>query len=749
MESGKVIIASNRLPVKVQFKNEEWLYHSSEGGLATGLGSVYQQGENVWVGWPGASIENEKIQGIIKKDFKEKKLVPVFLSDKEIELYYEGFSNDTLWPLFHYFPSFASYHKQQWESYKEVNQKFADAILEIAQPQDTIWIHDYQLLLVPQMIRAALPDISIGFFQHIPFPSFEVFRLIPWREELLKGLLGADLIGFHTYDDVRHFMSATIRITNTQANVNELIWENRNVIVDAFPMGIDYDKYKNSLFSVQTRRNEQKLYQLMGDKKLMISIDRLDYSKGVPERLKAFELFLEKYPEQREQVIFLQLVVPSRDTVKQYASLKEEINRMVSDINAKHGTLSWQPIHYFYRSFPLEMLSALYGAADIALVTPLRDGMNLVCKEYIASRIHKTGVLILSEMAGAAKELYEALIINPTNKEAVADAIYQAIKMPEDEQIRRMEQLQHTVQTFNINHWVNNFMNKLAEVKQKQQELSTRIITPSIEQHIVETYQQATKRLIFLDYDGTLVSFKVDPLKAEPTPQLLQVLKSFYSDRNNKVVIISGRKKETLDKWLGHLPIDIIAEHGAWIKESTKDWEIASNLNNEWIQELYPLLKQFELKTPGSFIEEKDYSLAWHYRKVDAGLASLRVQEIKGNMKYTAANLGLQILEGNKVVEIKSANINKGNAARQLLNGTTADFILAIGDDQTDEDTFKAMPPEAFTIKVGDGMSAATFFLSSPTEVIQFLERLSPKDDKKKEKPAKKASNTSVKTFND
>lgn len=725
MESRKIIIVSNRLPLKVEIKDDEWLYHSSEGGLATGLGSIYKEGNNIWIGWPGAYIENEKIQQIIRQDFGKQKLYPVMLSAYEIEHYYDSFSNDTLWPLFHYFPSYAHYEQEAWEAYSAVNKKFAIAISEVAEPGDIIWIHDYQLMLVPQMVREMIPDVSIGFFQHIPFPSYEVFRLIPWRDELLKGLLGADLIGFHTYDDVRHFMSAAARIVNIASNANELILEEeRSLLVDAFPMGIDYDKYSNSVFNPQTRRNEHKLHQLMGDKKLMISIDRLDYSKGIPQRLEAYELFLKKHPEFKEKVIFLQLVVPSRDQVKSYASLKEEVNRLVSDINAAYGTLSWQPIHYFYRSFPLEMLSALYATADIALVTPLRDGMNLVCKEYIASRTDKTGVLILSEMAGASKELYEALIINPTNKDAVADAIFKALTMPEAEQIRRMELMQETVKKFDIQHWINNFMDKLEEVKQKQEQLSTRIITESFRETLCKQYKEAGKRLIFLDYDGTLVNFTTDPLQASPDPALKVLLGQLYRDPGNKVVIISGRKKETLEQWIGDMPVDIIAEHGAWLREGDKDWIIANDLSKDWKNDFFPLLKQFEMRTPGSFIEEKDYSLAWHYRKADKGLGELRAKEMTGNLKYAAANLGLQLLEGNKVVEIKSANINKGNAAKEWLKRYPAVFILAIGDDYTDEDTFKAMPETAITIKVGAGISAATYFLKNPEEVRNLLKKL-------------------------
>lgn len=725
MELQKTIIVSNRLPVKVEIKDDEWIYHSSEGGLATGLSSIYREGHNVWIGWPGAYIDNEKIQHIIREDFRRQNLYPVMLTEYEIEHYYDGFSNDTLWPLFHYFPSYASYATEYWEAYLSVNRKFAAAIAAVAAPGDTVWVQDYQLLLVPQMVREQVPGVRIGFFQHIPFPSYEVFRMIPWREELLRGMLGADLIGFHTFDDVRHFMSAATRIVNVSSTANELLLEEeRAVVVDAFPMGIDYDKYRDKVFSLQTKRNEHKLHQLMGDKKLMISIDRLDYSKGIPQRLEAFRLFLKKYPAFREKVIFLQLVVPSRDQVKHYAALKEEVNRLVSEINAAYGTLSWQPIHYFYRSFPLEMLSALYATADIALVTPLRDGMNLVCKEYIASRVYKTGVLILSEMAGASRELYEALIINPTDKEQVADAIHEALTMPEEEQIRRMELMQHTVRKFNIQHWIDNFMDKLKDAKQKQEELSTRMLTGALQETLSNRYREAGRRLIFLDYDGTLVNFTADPLKAVPDEALKTLLRTLYQDPANKVVMISGRKKETLEQWIGDMPVDIIAEHGAWLREEGKGWKTAGNLSKGWKTEFYPLLKAFEMRTPGSFIEEKNFSLAWHYRKVDKGLGELRAKEMVNNLRYAAADLGLQLLEGNMVIEIKSASINKGSAAKQWLQHYPAGFIMAIGDDFTDEDTFKVMPAAAVTIKVGAGISAATYFLKNPEEVRQFLHQL-------------------------
>lgn len=722
-ERQKTIIVSNRLPIKIgKGSGKDRSYKNSEGGLATGLGSIYQEGDNVWVGWPGTFVRNAAERSQIQKDFRSRNLFPVFLSQEEIEGYYDGFSNDMLWPLFHYFPSYAHYDLHYWEAYWAVNQKFAQAVLSIAGPDDIIWIHDYQLLLLPAMLRDAMPQATIGFFQHIPFPSYEVFRLIPWREQLLKGMLGADLIGFHTYDDVRHFMSAATRIVPIVALTNEIVLEDRRVTADAFPMGIDYKKYSQQAPTSRKEWSKHQLQRLKGDKKLIVSVDRLDYSKGIPQRLAAIDRFLTKYPVFRERVVFFQLVVPSRDQVKQYAELKEEIDRWVAEINARHGTFSWQPIQYFYRAFSLEMLGSLYAQADAALVTSLRDGMNLVCKEYIASRSRSDGVLILSEMAGASKELYEAISINPTDKEGMADAMHQALGMDAGEQIRRMTAMQQVVMRFNIHHWVETFIDTLHEVKQKLQLLNTRKLTKEIEGHQQTAYRKARSRLLFLDYDGTLVPFQTDPLAAYPDPELLALLERLCSDPANRLVIISGRKKDTLDNWLQGLALDIIAEHGAWLKRQDEDWRPAHGLTNEWKDVFAPLLKKYELRTPGTFIEEKSFSLAWHYRKTEKGLGELRARELVEDLKYRAATMGLQILEGNKVLEVKSMHINKGNAAKEWLKRyPRTEFVCAIGDDQTDEDTFKAMPKRAITIKVGQGISAATYFLKNAFEARRYL----------------------------
>ena len=723
---SRTIIISNRLPVKINKSDDGKLnFKPSEGGLATGLGSIYKQGDNVWIGWPGIYMADAKEEKTIRNSLKKENMAPVNLNEEEIKLYYEGFSNETLWPTFHYFNQFALYKKSYWQAYERVNQKFCDAVLEIAKPDDTIWVHDYQLLLLPQLIRDRLPNVSIGFFLHIPFPSFEVFRLLPWRRQLLDGVLGSDLIGFHTYDDMRHFLSAVSRICFLSNHRGQISKDGRVVEIDAFPMGIDYDKYAKSSSSPDTLSREVKYRTSLGDVKLMLSIDRLDYSKGIPQRLEIFDLFLEKYPQYKGKVSLFMVVVPSRDSVDEYRDLKESVDLLVGRINGKYGSVNWTPIHYFYRSFPLADLSAFYRISDVALVTPMRDGMNLVCKEYVASRLDQTGVLILSEMAGASKELSEAIIVNPNDKHQVRDAIKRALEMTRDEQVKHMEIMQATLKKFNIHHWVDLFMQRLNDVNLKQVQMHTKLLDEPVQEKMVDDYVKARKRLLFLDYDGTLTSFTGNPQDAMPDDELRDILKELTDDAHTRVVVISGRDRTTLHEWLGDLPLEFVAEHGVWMKTRGEDWMLSGSLDNSWKDDIRPILDIYVNKTPGSFIEEKDYSLVWHYRKVETGLGELRAREIISHLKYLAVNMNLQVLEGNKVVEIKNLEVNKGKAASRWVDNAGDDmFILAVGDDWTDEDTFKAMPEDAYTIKVGDRRSTARFSIAGPDSVRKVLQRL-------------------------
>ncbi|ETZ22559.1 bifunctional alpha,alpha-trehalose-phosphate synthase (UDP-forming)/trehalose-phosphatase [Pedobacter sp. V48] len=723
LTNNKTIILSNRLPVKITEQNGEYILRSSEGGLATGLGSVYKQGNNVWIGWPGIDVPKER-QGEVKKLLASLNLIPVFLTTDEINLYYEGFSNEILWPVFHYLTTYANFEQDYWDSYKSVNEKFKDAAIEAVNDGDTIWIHDYQLLLLPCLIRREKPLVTIGFFQHIPFPSYEIFRLIPWREELISGMLGADLLGFHTFDDVRHFLSAASRLSTSKLSDNVIIHKDRQVVVEAFPMGIDADKFEELTKHAKVAKHSASFKASQKGLKIILTIDRLDYSKGIIQRLQALELLLQLHPEYKEKIALYMIVVPSRDTVPKYKELRDHIDQLVGNINARFRTIDWVPIHYFYRSFSVEFLSALYSTADICLVTPMRDGMNLVSKEYVASRTNNDGVLVLSEMAGASKELNDALIVNPNNIGDIMRAIVRAIDMPIEEQNARMSSMRHIVKKFNIHLWVKNFMDKLKEVKQLQESLLTKHAVQPVKDQIAVDYKKSKDRYIFLDYDGTLVGFHGDIDKASPDQELYDILNKLSSDPANRVILISGRRYQTLQQWFGHLNLDMIAEHGAWQKQLNEEWKALPLLTDKWKQEVKAVLDTYTDRTPGSFIEEKSYSLVWHYRKVEKGLGELRANEIINHLRLFIADKGLQMMPGNKVIEFKNIEVNKGKAAQNWLYNQNPDFIIALGDDHTDEDIFKALPPEAYTIKVGSNISAARYYLRDFKEVREMLRSL-------------------------
>jgi trehalose 6-phosphate synthase/phosphatase len=721
---SKTIIVSNRLPISLRIKKGQYETKPSAGGLATGLASIYKSGENIWIGWPGTVVENSDQRTEIQEDLREHKMVPVFLSQKDVEEFYEGFSNETLWPAFHYFTQYMVYNSEHWDTYYRVNEMFCEAIVENANPDDTIWVHDYQLMLLPKMLREALPDATIGFFQHIPFPSYEIIRMIPWRTAILEGVCGADLIGFHTYDDMRHFLSAVSRITGLSSESGYIQAENRIINVDSFPMGIDYKKFEKQAKSKKNQRLVQEYKTPLGDQKLILSIDRLDYSKGIPQRLQAFNQLLEDYKDLHGKVSMIMIVVPSRDMVQSYKELKEEIDLMVGGINSKYSTLNWKPVQYFYRGFPFNELSAYYSMADIALVTPLRDGMNLVCKEFVASKVDKKGVLILSEMAGASKELLEAILVNPNDKQAVVDAIYEALTMPPEEQEARMSLMQDSLRKYDVFQWVDVFMDRLDDVKKKQAEFRSKNVDAQIIGQIESAFKKAENPVLFLDYDGTLTGFTGNPNDAKPDDELRSLITEL--SEKAQVVLISGRDKDTLGAWFKGMSVDLIAEHGVWMRkrENPDAWEIYAEVDNSWKEDIRNIMEYYVLRTPGALIEEKHHSLVWHYRKVDKGLGNLRMRELLSHLKYMARGHNLQVLEGNMVLEIKMPDINKGRAALNLMKGQEHDFIMAIGDDWTDEDTFKALPKEAFTIRVGYSYTHADYNIKSHRQVRNLLAKL-------------------------
>jgi len=702
-----VVVVSNRLPVVISYKRDKLEIKPSPGGLVTGLNSVRKGRGTLWIGWPGLLGLKGDVKSSVYEILRIKDMVPVFLSREEYNRYYEGFSNKTIWPLFHYFTEYAEYEREYWDAYKRVNSKFAEIIIQNSDADSVIWVHDYHLMLLPGLLREANPDSRIGFFLHIPFPSFEIFRLLPWRDEILKGILGADLIGFHTYDYLRHFLSSVKHILGVEHVFNELIIDDRIVKVDTFPLGIDVDRFVHAESDIFVRKNIEKLEKKYSGRKVIISVDRLDYTKGIIQKLSSFDRFLEEYPEYRGKVVLVLIVVPSRWKVGYYRELKEDIDRYVGKINGKYSSVDWSPIQYFYRMFRQDELISFYKISDIAIVTPFRDGMNLVAKEFIASTWPKGGVLILSEMAGAAIELSEAIIVNPNNVGEIVAAIKSALEMSPVEAKEKAKVMLGKLKRYDVYRWVGDFLDSLDRVKELQKKSVSDLISGADIEVMLSKYREARKSIFFLDYDGTLVPFFRHIKQAKPDDEAIDII--LRLGEIAEVVVISGRDKNTMDEWFGELPVNLTAEHGAWFKRKGKEWESVGEVHSDWKDEIRPLIEYYVDKTPGSTLEEKEFSIAWHYRNVNSDLGYMRERDLVENLSYMISGSNLQILEGNKVVEIKNAEVSKGRAVRKWLEMLGGDFIMAVGDDWTDEDMFKSLPDEAFTIKVGFGTTYARY----------------------------------------
>lgn len=729
----RLIIVSNRAPVNIVKENDSHHYERSSGGLASGLHAYIERVkkenpkmEILWIGWPGANVENEKK---VKDEIIEKYGVhSVFLTEEMMEKFYEGFCNKTIWPLFHYFPSYTVYDKEFWDQYLTVNEIYCKAVLEMMRDDDIIWIHDYHLMLLPAMLREEKPSANIGFFLHIPFPSYEVFRLLPsdWRKSLLEGLYGANLIGFHTHDYCSYFLRSTLRILGIDNHMGEVIYNNRFVKVDSFPMGIDYEKYHSAVNSPGVKEETQKLFKSIPAQKIILSIDRQDYSKGILNRLKGYGYFLQSNPQWREKVMLIMVVVPSRIGVSDYQSTKNLIDEMVGRLNGLYGTIRWSPIIYQYRSVSFAELIALYNTSDVALVTPLRDGMNLIAKEYIACRNKDTGVLILSEMAGSSAELSESVIINPNNMEEINTSLLKALEMPAKEQKHRIHKMQERIRNYDIFKWADDFLNTLDDANKRQEQLSAKMLGPQAKAKLIADFKSASSRILFLDYDGTLIPHYPNPDDSIPNHAILSILKKMLQNKNTSVIINSGRKRSTLENWFGHLPVDLIAEHGLFLKDKNKKWKMLKPVRKGWKKKVMPMLNYYVEKLPGAFVEEKEFSLAFHYRNSDTELASLRIKELIDHLAHFTSNIDLQLINGNKVLEVRNAGVDKGVAVMHWLSGLKEPpgFILASGDDQTDEDMFRSVPHGAYSIKIGQGLSYASFHLDRPADLLALLNEL-------------------------
>ena len=731
----RLVIVAYRLPYKFTKTKTGYKAVQNSGGLVSAilaLSEKFNENNNnkiknkiVWAGISDQLQENLSPKDIYNEHFD---IIPITISPQLNELFYGGFCNDLIWPLFHYFPSYSVFKNEYFNAYEEANSKFRDEIVKIIKPGDLIWVHDYHLMLLPEMIRNKVPGANTCFFLHIPFPSFEIFRLLPrhWRESIINGMLGADLIGFHTHDYTQHFIQSVKRTTGFECRQNIIYTPNKLVKADAFPIGIDFDKFHDSCLNSNVFIEKQKIKRHLSSQKLIFSVDRLDYSKGLLLRLKGYETFLEKYPKWQTKVVFNMVVVPSRDNITKYKKLKKEIEYSVGRINGKYSSLEWRPIIYQYKSLNFNEMIALYDLSDVGLITPLRDGMNLVAKEYIACQIENKGVLILSEMAGAASELNEAILINPSDNIEMADAINSALEMTPEENKQRLESMQKRISSYNVFTWAFDFFKQTSEIKEQQNKMNIRFINKGTSDQFISAYQKAKHRILFLDYDGTLVSFAKYPELATMDKNTLKIIRDLSDDSKNKIVIISGREKDFLEKQFNGVNITLIAEHGYFIKKTGENWETAIPAVEYWKEDVIPILSEYVNRCSGTFIEEKTGSIAWHYRNADSDYVQLRLHELRDNLaEIIRHKTNFEILEGNKVLEVKCGKYDTVQTAFSLMKNESFDFILAAGDDISDEFLFKALPDSAITIRVGLIPTIAKYNATNFSNLLNLLKALS------------------------
>ncbi len=714
-----LINVSNRLPVTIEGKE----IRKSSGGLVAALGGFSPNEYNLkWLGWPGASIEDEAQRGEMEELLvREHGCIPVFISEEEIAGHYEGFSNASIWPLLHYMPNYMRYDPAWWDHYLKVNQRFADKVLAIAQPGDLVWVHDYQLMLVPSLLDARMPELKIGFFLHTPFPSFEIFRCHPKRRELVAGMLGADLVGFHTFGYMRHFRSTVLRLLGLESEITRIRNEDGHVTaMGVFPIGINARSFEEELDSAEFTQRRDELARSDAGKRVVLSVERMDYTKGILHRLEAIEHFLEAV-EDRDAIKFIFISVPSRENVEEYQELRAEVESRVGRINGQYATLSSSPIRFIHDSVNFTDLCALYATADVGLITPLIDGMNLVAKEFIACQRDHAGVLILSEFAGAAEELSNALLVNPYDSRAVAQSLTSALAMSEEERRALNLPMRERIMRYDAQDWARVFIEHLIATAEAGPPPSGPIEEAAVE---IKAVRSAGKPMaLFIDYDGTLREIEREPKAAQPTVAIYALLQRLSDLAGVDLTIISGRKSNDLETWFGEMPFHLVAEHGAFIRRrGQREWaEMVQNLSLTWKDELREVLKLYEQSTPGSFLEEKRMSLVWHYRKTDPEFGSWKARQLVDELGAMMANEPVTIRHGRKIVETTAAQISKGSAVRLLIEEKPYGLVLCAGDDATDESMFVTETPNLISIKVGHEPSRAKYRLRDPAAFRKFL----------------------------
>ena len=733
--ASEIVIASNRLPFTLSVDGDRLHGEPSSGGLVTALRGAREQ--TVWVGWPGTALPPEREEEATEFA-SEHGCVPIFLSDLEQELFYGRICNETLWPLFHYFVDRMHFTTDAWAVYEDVNLRFAETIARISPPKARVWVHDFHLTLVPQQLRELRPDLAIGYFLHIPFPSSEIYRLLPTRSELLKGILGADYVGFHTGDYSRHFRSCCLRVLGIEPGHDAIEYDDREIGIGVHPIGIDVASFRSDLASAETLAMEAELAERYEGRQLVLGVERLDYTKGIPQKLAAFERILEQDPDRAESVTMLQVLVPSRLESSDYQAQRDEIERQIAHINGRFGSPGRTPIEYLHRSLSRAELVALYRRADVMMVTPLRDGMNLVAQEFVLCQSSapgredgRKGALLLSEFAGAAQVLPGAVLVNPWDAHDLAGQLVEALALDLPERSRRLDLMADRVEQLDSRIWAERFLRRLGRVTQSDVR-TARPLDETARMRIGRELEDARRRTLALDYDGTLREIVGHPDLATPTAEIRELLADLAALPATDVHVISGRTRDTLGPWLGDLPVHLVAEHGYFVREPGGAWQAPTEVDLSWLPRIERLLTRVASDVPGTLVERKAASVAWHYRQAEPDYGTWRARELLVALEAVLAGVPAEILPGRRVIEVRARGISKGAYLERLLagNGGEGHLVLAAGDDVTDADLFRVLPAGAIAIHVGEARPRRQtqleheYMVDSPRALRQTLRRI-------------------------
>lgn len=787
ISSDRIIIVANQLPLKAKKRedNKGWSFSWNEDSLLLQLKDGFPEDmEVLYVGSLRVDIDPAEQDDVSQYLLEKFKCVPTFLPPDVLANFYDGFCKRQLWPLFHYKLPFSTdkshrFDRHLWEAYVLANKLFFQKVVEIINPEDDyIWVHDYHLMVLPTFLRRRFNRVKMGFFLHSPFPSSEIYRTLPVREEILKALLNSDIIGFHTFDYARHFLSCCSRMLGLEYQSKRgylgLEYYGRTISIKIMPVGIHMGRIESVMRMSDEECKARELKQQFEGKTILLGIDDMDIFKGINLKILAMEQMLKQHPKWQGRAVLVQIVNPARGKGIHVDEIHSEIEESCSRINRVFGRPGYEPIVFIDRSVPITEKVAYYSLAECVIVTAVRDGMNLTPYEYIVCRqgisgpesssnanSPKKSMLVISEFIGCSPSLSGAIRVNPWNVEATAEAMNEAISMSDGEKQLRHEKHYRYVSTHDVAYWSRSFLQDMeracTDLLRKRcwgigLSFGFRVVAldPNFKKlsidAMVSAYKRAKSRAILLDYDGTVMP--QNSINKSPSKEVISLLESLCADPKNVVFIVSGRGRDSLSEWFTPCKkLGIAAEHGYFLRWSQDgEWETCGNCSDfGWMQIAEPVMKLYTEATDGSSIERKESALVWQYRDADLGFGSSQAKEMLDHLESVLANEPVAAKSGQFIVEVKPQDVSKGLVADKIFSSMTesdkqADFVLCVGDDRSDEDMFEIVSSaisrnilssnaSVFACTVGQKPSKAKYYLDDTSEVINMLESLAEESD--------------------